>query len=110
MNKGGCGEGFQPIALIAIRMATSRHHVHPPLLLQLQEGRPHSHVLFRKGADLRICGFGMTGQGFYSIQVPEDEDNDKEKAFPRILTVKEGVANEVAIDAELKHLFKGRFG
>jgi hypothetical protein len=39
--------------------------------------------------------------------VPEEEEYGLEKTFPGLLTVKEGVANEAIIDAELKHLFKG---
>jgi hypothetical protein len=30
------------------------------------------------------------------------------KTFPGILTIREGVANEHVIDAELKHLIKGK--
>jgi hypothetical protein len=42
----------------------------------------------KKGLNMRICGFGMPGQGFYNIQVPEDEENGKEKTFPSLLTIK----------------------
>jgi hypothetical protein len=36
--------------------------------------------------------------------------NNEPKTYPGLLTTKEGVANEVVIDAELKHLFKGKSG
>jgi hypothetical protein len=42
----------------------------------------------KKGLNMRICGFRMPGQGFYNIQVPEDEENGKEKTFPSLLTIK----------------------
>jgi hypothetical protein len=52
----------------------------------------------------------MSGQAFYNIYVPEDEEYKLPKTFPRLLTIKEGVATEGVIDMELKHLFKGKSG
>jgi hypothetical protein len=62
----------------------------------------------KKGLNLRICGYGILGQAFYSISVPDDEDDKLPKTFPGLLTIKEGVATEGVIDLELKHLFKGK--
>jgi hypothetical protein len=42
----------------------------------------------KKDLNLRICGFGMPGQGFYSIQVSDDEEGEGEKTYPGLLTVK----------------------
>jgi hypothetical protein len=61
-----------------------------------------------KGFNLRLCGFGLQGQGFYSIQIPEEKGNPQMKTFPGILSMKEGIASEAIIDVELKHLFRGR--
>jgi hypothetical protein len=64
----------------------------------------------KKGLNLKICGFGMPEQAFYSIHVPGEGggSSSQPKTFPGILTIREGVANEHVIDAELKHLIKGK--
>jgi hypothetical protein len=96
------------IASTATEMDTSRRlaPTPPPFCLNC---RKDGHMVMscpaKKGLNLRICGYGMLGQAFYSISVPEDEDNKLPKTFPGLLTIKEGV-----IDLELKHLFKGRSG
>jgi hypothetical protein len=65
----------------------------------------------KKGLNLKICGHGMPNQIFYSIEVPEGEDEEgPPKSFPGILSIKEGVVNEALIDLKLKHLFKGKSG
>jgi hypothetical protein len=62
--------------------------------------------LAKKGLNLRICGFGMPGQAFYSIHVLEEEEDRLPKTFLGLLTIKEGVATEGVIDIELKHVLK----
>jgi hypothetical protein len=42
----------------------------------------------KKGLNLRIYGYGMPGQAFYSISMPEDEDDKLPKTFPGLLTIK----------------------
>jgi hypothetical protein len=65
----------------------------------------------KKGLNLKICGHFMPNQIFYSIEVPEGEDEEgPPKSFPGILSIKEGVVNEALIDLKLKHLFKGKSG
>jgi hypothetical protein len=54
----------------------------------------------KKGLNLRICGYGMPGQAFNGIHVPEDEHDKLPKTFPGLLTIKEGVATKCAIDIE----------
>jgi hypothetical protein len=62
------------------------------------------------GLNIKLCGFGVPGQGFYIIQFPEEKDNNNLKYFPGLLTVFEGVVDEGIIERELKYLFKGRIG
>jgi hypothetical protein len=64
----------------------------------------------KKGFNLRICAYGMPGQAFYSISVPDEEGDKLPETFPGLLTIKEGVAAEGVIDLELKHVFKGMYG
>jgi hypothetical protein len=64
----------------------------------------------KKGLNLKIYRYGMPGHAFYSISMPEDEDDKFPKTFPDLLTIKEGVATKGVIDMELKHLFKGKSG
>jgi hypothetical protein len=63
-----------------------------------------------KGMNLRLCGFGMLGQGFYSIQFPEEKGNEQLNSFPGLLTMFEGATSEEIVEKELKYLFKGRTG
>jgi hypothetical protein len=64
----------------------------------------------KKGMNMKPCGFGMPGQGFYNIQFHEEKDDTNLKSFPGLLTIFEGVANEEIIENELKYLFKGKTG
>jgi hypothetical protein len=64
----------------------------------------------KKGLNMKLCGFGMLGQGFYIIQFPEEKDNSNLKSFHGLLIVFEGVADDGIIEKELKYLFKGRTG
>jgi hypothetical protein len=67
-------------------------------------------ALQKKGFNLRLCGFGLQGQEFYYIQIPEEEGEPQLKTFPGILSMREGRASETIIDNELKHLFRGGSG
>jgi hypothetical protein len=62
----------------------------------------------KKGLNMRICGFGMPGQAFYSIHVPEEGEDNRQKSYPGLLTITGGLQLMEMIDAELKHLFKGK--
>jgi hypothetical protein len=98
------------IASIAIDMGTSRHlaPISPPPFCYTckKDGHRAMACLAKMGLNMRICACGIPGQAFYSIQVPEEDK--EEKTCPGLLTIKEGVVNEGVIDAELKHLFKGK--
>jgi hypothetical protein len=54
---------------------------------------------------LRLCGFGIPGQGFYNIHIPTDKAKSK-KEVRGILVVESGEANVEVIEKELRHLFK----
>jgi hypothetical protein len=62
----------------------------------------------KKGLNMRIYGYGMTGQAFCSIHVLEEEDDKLPTTFSGLVTIKEGVATEGVIDMELKHMLKGK--
>jgi hypothetical protein len=55
----------------------------------------------KKGLNLKICGYGMPGQAFYSISMPEEEDDKLPKTYPGLLTIKEGVATKGLINLVL---------
>lgn len=55
--------------------------------------------------DLKLCGFGIPGQGFYSLQVPGLELSDQQ-ATTGMLIVKEGASSIAKIEAEMKHLIQ----
>lgn len=54
---------------------------------------------------LKICGFGIPGQGFYSMDIPEAKV--KMNQATGIITVLVREANEDKIDKELKNLVRG---
>jgi hypothetical protein len=100
------------IASTAIEIVISRHHAPIPLFCYncKKDGDRAMSCPAKMSLNLRICGYGMPSQAFYSIIVPEDKDDKIAKTFPGLLTIKEGVATKGVIDMELKHLFKGRSG
>jgi hypothetical protein len=59
----------------------------------------------RSSKKLKICGFGIPGQGFYSIGILEAKV--KTNQATGFLMVLLGEANEEKIDQELKNLVKG---
>jgi hypothetical protein len=54
---------------------------------------------------LKICGFGILGQGFYSIDFPETRL--KVNQAIGFLTVLVSEANEEKVDKEMKNLVRG---
>jgi hypothetical protein len=75
-----------------------------------KDGHRAMNCLAKKGMNLKLCGFGMPGQGFYNIQFPEEKGIEQLKSFPGLLTVLESAANVEIMETELKYLFKGRTG
>jgi hypothetical protein len=68
-----------------------------------QKGHMAVDCIFSK--KLKICGFGIPGQGFYSIDILEARV--KVNQATGFLTILEGEANEDKIDKELKNLVRG---
>lgn len=56
---------------------------------------------------LKMYGFGILGQGFYSIDIPEVEVQSYQATS--LLTILEGEATEGKIDQELKHLVQNNW-
>jgi hypothetical protein len=54
---------------------------------------------------LKICGFDISSQGFYSIDIPEARVKANQATC--FITVLVGEANEEKIDKELKNLVRG---
>ena len=59
----------------------------------------------KKNLGLKLCGFGIPGQGFYSLQVAGLQLLEQ-VAASGVVHIKEGVAFVNKIEAELKHLIK----
>lgn len=62
-------------------------------------------LLGKKG--IKLCGFGIPGQGFYSLQVEISDIELARAPVKGILTVILGEASVGKVVAELKHLFVG---
>ncbi|CAL4907167.1 unnamed protein product [Urochloa decumbens] len=52
---------------------------------------------------IKMFGFGVHGQGFYAIEIP---DKKKDEKFGALIVVQDGVASEERIAKELQHLIK----
>ena len=55
---------------------------------------------------LRVCGFGIPGQGFYSIKIPTDKINEKRKGALGLMTILADRATTAIIERERKNLFR----
>jgi hypothetical protein len=55
---------------------------------------------------LRLCGYGIPGQGFYSIHIPTEKKESGKKEVLGIMIIEEGQANVEIIEKELCHLFR----
>jgi hypothetical protein len=54
---------------------------------------------------LRLCGFGLPGNGFYSIHIPAEKEVKKKEVLG-IMSIKSGQASVGVIETELRHLFR----
>jgi hypothetical protein len=54
---------------------------------------------------LRLCGYGIPDQGFYSIRIPAEKEVKKNEVLG-IMHVINGQASVESIERELRHLFR----
>jgi hypothetical protein len=66
----------------------------------------HRSVVCPEKRGLRLCGYGIPGQGFYSIHIPTEKKESGKKEVLGIMIIEEGQANVEIIEKELRHLFK----
>ena len=52
----------------------------------------------------RLCGYGLPGQLFYSIQVPIEEEEVVNSPITALMTVIEGKGSVCKVTTELKYL------
>jgi hypothetical protein len=55
---------------------------------------------------LRLCGYGIPGQGFYSIHIPNDKKDSGRREVLGIMIIEDGQASVEIIEKELRHLFR----
>ncbi|CAL5087727.1 unnamed protein product [Urochloa decumbens] len=55
---------------------------------------------------LKMYGFGVHGQGFYSIEIPDKSNAEK---FGALVVIQDGIANEERVAKELQHLIKAEW-
>ncbi|CAN6372066.1 unnamed protein product [Urochloa humidicola] len=106
-NKGKAG--FAPVENHCFNCNLSGHFrkdcTNPPFCYCCKKSGHRSSVCPEKRG-LRLCGFGMPGQGFYSIHLPTDKEERKSKECLGIMTIEYGYADVAIIERELNHLFK----
>jgi hypothetical protein len=65
----------------------------------------HRSTVFPEKRGLRLCGYGILGQGFYSIRVPVDKEIKKGEVLG-VMNIVCGIASTEIIERELIHLFR----
>jgi hypothetical protein len=66
----------------------------------------HRSVVCPKKRGLRLCGYGIPGQGFYSIHIPNDKKDSGRREVLGIMIIEDGQASVEIIEKELRHLFR----
>lgn len=110
-DRGVAGEKF-PKQIRCFKCGKEGHHqancTNPPICYKCHStGHIAAHCplnpMLSDKKGVKLCGFGIPGQGFYSLHVGV---NEEEKAPVRgILTVLQGEATVLRVITELKHLF-----
>lgn len=54
---------------------------------------------------LRLCGFGIPGQGYHSMHIPTDREKKKNEVLG-IMTIEYGFITANGIERHLRHLFR----
>jgi hypothetical protein len=81
-----------------------RNCLNPPYCYCCKKFGHRSTVCLEKRG-LRLCGYGILGQGFYSIRVPVDKETKKREVLG-VMNIMSGLAFAEIIERELKHLFR----
>lgn len=87
---------------------TGHHHTqctNHPFCYSCKKSGHKAHNCLDK-IELKNCGFGMPGMGFYSIHIPETEGAAQNQEVTGLLTVLEGEADEKLIEAEIIYQFR----
>lgn len=93
------------------RCLQSGHHqarcINPPVCYKCKKT---GHMTFgcpenKKNQGLKLFGFGILGQSFYTLQVAGLQISEQQAAIG-ILIIQEGMASVQRIEAELKHLIQ----
>ena len=53
---------------------------------------------------LKLCGFGIPGQMFYSMHVPMEEDEQVQSSTTVVMHIREGVGSVAKVTTELRYL------
>lgn len=53
---------------------------------------------------LKLCGFGLPGQMFYSVRVPVEDTEAAHKPLMGIMVIREGVGSVSKVTTELRYL------
>jgi hypothetical protein len=71
----------------------------------------HRSLVCPEKRGLRLCGFGIPGQGFYSMHIPSDRSSKNKREVMGIMVIEKGDADVSTIEKELRHfLVKCRNG
>jgi hypothetical protein len=88
---------------IATSLATIRRTARTHCIVTVV-GEMATKVLCLENKGLRVCGFGLPGQGFYNIRVPIKKGGKKEARG--VMTILQGAATVEMIRTELRALFR----
>lgn len=58
----------------------------------------------KENKGLRLCGYGLPGQLFYSIQVPKEEEEVSNSPIRALMTIIQGKGTVNNVTTELKYL------
>jgi hypothetical protein len=61
---------------------------------------------YNKGKGLKLCGYGLPGQMFYSLHVPIEEEDSAKSPITAIMKIVHGKASVSKVTTELQYLLK----
>ncbi|RLN25050.1 hypothetical protein C2845_PM07G07000 [Panicum miliaceum] len=96
----------KPFAIDAIRRDLRSECTNPPICYNCKESGHMSascpQIKVNKG--LKLCGFGLPGQMFYSLQIPLEEEAENLKPNVGVMVIREGVGSVSKVTTELRYL------